>query len=647
VICAQVTALQPDANREVIAEAVREVASRPSHRQRLARALEDNPALLTGAGHLAPVPAVLRLIEVLNDNGITGVVRPTCPRCHRAVRLFRPLGGERACRSCIAKSRAEPCSRCGALREPAIRDEQGRPLCPGCLVAAPANLETCVNCGRRRIVSTRSAYGPLCPACPPLPALVCSTCGENAPCGISRLTGQPWCFTCQRRSARCSGCGQVKVVCSGTLEEPRCESCTEPVSRPGCPRCAGRPRAGQCPDCRLDRRLHELLAGPDGNIKPGLGPLHKALAATRPPATALRWLTRSIVSGFLADVAAGRRALTHEELDGLPQSLTLDHLRAVLVSTRTLPARDEHMARLERLLGELLAARDDPAEGQLLHRYAVWHLLRRLRRRNSGRPITHGQLVAVRQQVRSAIALLDWLSGQHLTLATCGQGDLERWLSSEAVNHHHPGHFIRWATKQRLTDLVFPTKRWQGPTSALDDQARWEAARRLLHDTTLNTRDRVAGLLVVLYAQKTAAISRMTTDCLETTDGTVRVRFGTAPITVPGPLADLVLELMTDHHGHATTAAEGPSPWLFPGGQPGRPVSAGHLQQRLKAFGVHPRQTRNTALFQLAAELPAALLARLLGIDISAAAAWQRISSGDWMTYAADVSRRSEADYRS
>ena len=38
------------------------------------------------------------------------------------------------------------------------------------------------------------------------------------------------------------------------------------------------------------------------------------------------------------------------------------------------------------------------------------------------------------------------------------------------------------------------------------------------------------------------------------------------------------------------------------------------------------------------------MLARLLGIHISAAVAWQRVSAGDLATYAAYVSRRSRAD---
>lgn len=51
------------------------------------------------------------------------------------------------------------------------------------------------------------------------------------------------------------------------------------------------------------------------------------------------------------------------------------------------------------------------------------------------------------------------------------------------------------------------------------------------------------------------------------------------------------------------------------------------------------------AMFHLATDLPAALLARMLGIHISVAVAWQRASGGDWTTYAADVSRRTTPDH--
>jgi hypothetical protein len=80
--------------------------------------------------------------------------------------------------------------------------------------------------------------------------------------------------------------------------------------------------------------------------------------------------------------------------------------------------------------------------------------------------------------------------------------------------------------------------------------------------------------------------------------------------------------------------------WLFPGGRPGHPLGADRLGDRLKNIGLHPRQDRATALFALATELSGAALARMLGISIHTAVDWQQTTSGDWMTYAADVSRR-------
>jgi hypothetical protein len=112
---------------------------------------------------------------------------------------------------------------------------------------------------------------------------------------------------------------------------------------------------------------------------------------------------------------------------------------------------------------------------------------------------------------------------------------------------------------------------------------------------------------------------------------------------MPEPLSALITDLVTTRHSHAVLAAGTASPWLFPGGQPGRPISADRLGTRLRALGLRPAQARSTALFQLATELPAAVLARLLGIHINVAVQWQQHSAGDWTNYAADLSRRPQS----
>ena len=369
--------------------------------------------------------------------------------------------------------------------------------------------------------------------------------------------------------------------------------------------------------------------------------LHQTLATTDRPATVLAWLSSGTSQAMLTELAAGLRPLTHAALDKMPASKPLAHLRSVLVATGALPARDEYLVQLERWITQTVASKADPQEKEILHRYAVWHVLRRLRQRIRGTHATCGQADVARRNTAAAAAFLDWLTARGLTLASSPQGDLDEWTAAASASERGPaGHFIRWARNQKLTSLDFPATRWAGPTRVIDAEGRWAQARRLLHDGTLKPEDRAAGLLVLLYAQQPATISRLTLGHVQASDGEVRLRLGRVPVVLPEPLAGLILHLAAARQGHATTGDQGTSPWLLPGGRPGQPISPYRLSERLRQIGIQPGSARSTALFHLATELPAAILARMLGIHIDVAVAWQRISAGDWMTYAADVSRR-------
>lgn len=476
--------------------------------------------------------------------------------------------------------------------------------------------------------------------------MTCSICGRTASCEISRATSRPWCKACQKRRARCAGCGRVELIRGGTLAKPLCATCTRPDPSfwQGCPAC-GRPQLSTrtCTRCNLRQRLAVLLAD-GGEIPAGLRGLHDTLAGSERPNLVLAWLNNTAIATILRELGSGQRVPSHAALDELPASKPVEHLRAILVAAGTLPPRDEHLARLERWIDRTLTGRSDPEQRQLLHRYAVWHLLRRLRQRTSTTRATHAQAVTVKRHVSAAIALLDGLATRGRTLAGARQGDLDNWLTSDQASHRRDaGHFVRWARRHKLTSLEFPATRWHGPARTIDTEARWEQARWLLHDHTLSPVDRVAGLLILLYAQTPAAISRLTLEHAQAAGHTVHLRLGREPVTLPEPLAGLVLELIARRHGHAALGDQGISPWLFPGGRPGQPISAYQLAERLRQLGLRPAQSRTTALFSLATELPAAVLARLLGIHIKVAVAWQHASAGDWTTYAADYSRRKPA----
>ncbi|MCI2422880.1 site-specific integrase [Saccharopolyspora sp. K220] len=641
-----VTGMDSALDAEAVLTALGRATVRPAGQRRLAGAVLERPELLTGAGYNAPAPAVLRFIDELVGAGAATIVRPACPVCGEVKALSKLLDNKRVCRNCFALQAAVACIRCGAVREPAARDDSGQPLCPNCLIKDPANLEECQGCGRRLPVAVRSSDGPRCMNCRPRTVTQCGVCGRSAVCDTSRATGRPWCLRCQQKWVTCSSCGDSGPLRGGSLDAPLCARCVNPDPQfwGRCPVCETTWQLGPqpCQRCALDQRARELLRGGCGAFRDGLAAFHQALVAVERPDSALAWLARPKVRGLLEQIGQGTRPVTHELLDELPAGKTLAHLRSVLVATGALPPRDERLVALERWIARTIQSRGDLSERQILHSYAVWHHLRRLRQRLGEQHTTRLQDLNVRCHITAAASFLDWLTAHDRTLADCTQADLDTWIVGGHRYRDETGHFVRWAvTQKRAHGLTFGATRWHGPAGPLDTEKRWADARRLLHDDTLTIADRVAGLLLLLYAQRIATITQLTVDDIHNNDNAVTITFGRVPVTLPEPLAALARELVATRKANSIIAAPaGSSPWLFPGRRPGHPIGDDALGNRLQRIGLNPRQDRSTALFALATELPAAILARILGIHIAVAVQWQQTSSGDWTAYAAEVSRR-------
>ncbi|GGK32098.1 hypothetical protein GCM10011583_74840 [Streptomyces camponoticapitis] len=208
------------------------------------------------------------------------------------------------------------------------------------------------------------------------------------------------------------------------------------------------------------------------------------------------------------------------------------------------------------------------------------------------------------------------------------QPDLERWTSdADAGYRDETGHFVRRSVQHHhARGLTYGTTRWMAPSTTTpcppqtaSPDCCWSSARK---------------------RSPPSADSLSSTSTSTSTTTPSRVTFGTSPVVLPEPLAALVRELVATRRGKAKIGTPEDVPWLFPGGRPGHPLGDDRIGQRLHKIGIRPRQDRSTALFTLAAELPAAILARVLGIHIQVAVQWQKASAGDWASYAADVSRR-------
>ncbi|WP_329375151.1 hypothetical protein [Streptomyces sp. NBC_01483] len=176
-----------------------------------------------------------------------------------------------------------------------------------------------------------------------------------------------------------------------------------------------------------------------------------------------------------------------------------------------------------------------------------------------------------------------------------------------------------------------------------DDADRWRLVHRFLHVDSIATVDRVAGLLVLLYGQPLTKIASLTTSQVLTTEEGVRLALGPHPVAVPPPLDHLLLGLTEDRDGALVLGQSTDHPWLLPGTHPGRHRSPRQLRTRLASYGLPSRRGRNSALMDLAAQMPPAVLSEVLGVSVGAATGWAAASGNPRAQYAAELSRRSKS----
>ncbi len=653
----------PDLAPEAVTGAIAVVATNGAVLRDLARALQPGPDAL----HAGAPPSVGRLVVELRTRGST-LAKPSCVRCERSDRPLTASAEGGVCSRCRRRQTATACRRCGGVKPVAGRDEAGGALCAAC---APRPRRLCADCGLVRIIARRArdGHGDLCDRCYLGPMARCGTCGRTKPCNFV-AQGRPICRSCSpRRQMACAHCGQSRPPCANWPEGPVCEPCYRAalarrglcvgcgserrlVSPPGsaathCASCAGvtslatcrscgveeRPYAnGRCARCALAERARRLV-GPAGGP---LEPVYTSIVTAPQPYSAHNWLRASAGARILAELVSQGEAVTHEALDTYPRQAS-DFLRHLLVANGVLAPRDEGLVRLEDWIRAKLATIDDADRRRLLRSYATWRLLRRARRRSTASQRPHTPIAHTKACLNAAVAFLAFLDERDRDLAACSQADVDAWASEGIPSASAVSDFLDWALERRLLAPVVLARRAQRQGTALDDDTRWSTLQRLLHDEHLELTDRVAGCLVLAYGQQLSRIVAITRDQLNITDDLVGLNLGATAVEIPDPLRGLLTRLATGGRRHTGVGSPPDTPWLFPGLSPGRPLSAAHLGERLRRLGIPTMASRRGALIHLGAQLPAAVLADLLGITASTAVRWVRTAGGDWSNYAAQV----------
>jgi hypothetical protein len=172
-----------------------------------------------------------------------------------------------------------------------------------------------------------------------------------------------------------------------------------------------------------------------------------------------------------------------------------------------------------------------------------------------------------------------------------------------------------------------PRRATQGALPDVDDEERWAIARRLVTDDTIPTADRVAGALVVLYAQPLARIARLTpSDLHRRPDATTMLILDGNLVPIHEPIAGLIERLPARRHNGVTEQLA--SPWLFPGNHAGRPIPPTPSANDSVPSGSNPEPCSATRA-QLAAEIPPAMLGEIIGVSATTATRWAALTAGN------------------
>lgn len=653
-------------------DAVHTALPHPSQQRNILRELLLHPHLLSTNAALGSHRAVL-LAQTLLNAGAKNVAAPRCAVCGKDKPLRWGRDGIRCCRRCYDAQKEQQCSLCGKQRPVTSRDPGGRPLCNVCTKNAAYNHCVCVQCGRSRAVAIHIKDGTLCRACWRGQVARCAVCGRQRPCHFADTNsprcepcsrkrrncsqcgnyravqtrdsaGHPLCHTCGRRREPCSQCGRVAYVQGRTDDgAPICNTCwrKHPRAFRDCTRCGRHEflhRLGLCTYCSAQQQLRTTIEG-SSNGAAHVDVLTSAFSSAKGPAL-LDWLQRRRGAQVLKELVEQPQPITHALLDTLSPDSAVRALRMVLVAGGALPTRDEHLAAFELWLNRLTAQM--PTEhGKLVTRYGKWHISRRLRAQSPRTAVTASQAQTARTLLTHARRFLAWLDAEHCPVHEVNQGRIDAYLLARPVSRQALRTFTRWTARNGYTPPVVVTAAEPIITRPrLDDDERWNLVRSILSDNKIGDADRLAALLILLYGQRLFDIVRLTTASLPKTQDVTVLSLGPTGVQLADPVATIAWAAVRDRNHHVKLTRPSSIEWIFPGAYPGTHLSSERLWTRMKAIGVEPRKGRNAALLDLAAQLPGAVFAELLGLKPQTAIRLNSEMSQQTSQYGAELARQ-------
>jgi hypothetical protein len=223
-----------------------------------------------------------------------------------------------------------------------------------------------------------------------------------------------------------------------------------------------------------------------------------------------------------------------------------------------------------------------------VEQFATWHHLRRLRRNSAPGQANDGPKRSAQQEVTETIKFLTWLeAAHHRTAATCRQQDVDEYLASGPTTRHLIRTFFVWAKKSKINTAVLVAHRQAKTTRVLTQEQRLAWLKELLTGEAESLPYRVAGTLLLLYAQPLTRIVALKTTAIVPSPPEMRISLGVEPVPVPSPLAGMLSHHLRNRPNLRTGGGMVANPWLFPGYRPGTHLDPQSIMLRLRKLGVN------------------------------------------------------------
>ena len=167
----------------------------------------------------------------------------------------------------------------------------------------------------------------------------------------------------------------------------------------------------------------------------------------------------------------------------------------------------------------------------------------------------------------------------------------------------------------------------------LTQDQRLARIKGLLTDDIESLPYRVAGTLLLLYAQPLIRIVALPTAAIVVAPHETRISLGAEPVPVPEPFAGMIQHHLDNRPNLRTAGGIITNPWLFPGHRAGKHLDPHTMMMALRTLGIDLLGARNSALQNLVAETPPPVVANLLGYSHNCTQRHAQLAAQTWARY--------------